>query len=71
MRGKTLGIIGYGHIGTQIGVLAEQMGMRVVFRDIEAKLPLGNAREVTSLDELLATSDVVTLHVQKHRKPTS
>lgn len=63
VRGKTLGIIGYGHIGTQIGVLAEQMGMRVVFRDIEAKLPLGNAREVTSLDELLATSDVVTLHV--------
>ena len=63
VRGKQLGIVGYGHIGTQIGVLAEQMGMRVVFRDIEAKLPLGNAREVTSLDELLATSDVVTLHV--------
>ena len=63
VRGKTLGIVGYGHIGTQIGVLAEQLGMRVVFRDIEAKLPLGNAREVASLDELLAVSDVVSLHV--------
>ncbi|MBY4599030.1 phosphoglycerate dehydrogenase [Ottowia caeni] len=63
VRGKTLGIIGYGHIGTQIGVLAEQLGMRVVFHDIEAKLALGNAREVASLEELLATSDVVSLHV--------
>jgi D-3-phosphoglycerate dehydrogenase len=63
VRGKTLGIIGYGHIGTQIGVLAEQLGMRVVFHDIEAKLPLGNAREVAHLNELLALSDVVSLHV--------
>lgn len=63
VRGKTLGIVGYGHIGTQIGVLAEQLGMRVVFRDIEAKLPLGNAREVASLKELLTLSDVVSLHV--------
>ena len=63
VRGKTLGIIGYGHIGTQIGVLAEQLGMRVVFHDIEAKLPLGNAREVAGLDELLGLSDVVSLHV--------
>ena len=63
VRGKTLGIIGYGHIGTQIGVLAEQLGMRVVFTDVEAKLPLGNAREIASLSELLATSDVVSLHV--------
>ena len=63
VRGKTLGIVGYGHIGTQIGVLAEQLGMRVVFRDIEAKLPLGNAREMGSLEELLALSDVVSLHV--------
>ena len=46
VRGKTLGIVGYGHIGTQIGVLAESLGMRVVFHDIEAKLPLGNARAV-------------------------
>jgi len=63
VRGKTLGVVGYGHIGTQIGVLAEQLGMRVVFRDIEAKLPLGNAREMPSLDELLQTADVVSLHV--------
>ncbi len=63
VRGKTLGIIGYGHIGTQIGVLAEQLGMRVVFSDIEAKLSLGNARQTTSLDELLTLSDVVSLHV--------
>jgi D-3-phosphoglycerate dehydrogenase len=63
VRGKTLGIVGYGHIGTQIGVLAEQLGMSVVFRDIEAKLPLGNAREMPGLDELLKVSDVVSLHV--------
>ncbi|NUZ07815.1 phosphoglycerate dehydrogenase [Piscinibacter koreensis] len=62
-RGKTLGIVGYGHIGTQIGVLAEQLGMNVVFRDVEARLPLGNAREAASLDELLEVADVVTLHV--------
>ncbi|URI10216.1 phosphoglycerate dehydrogenase [Aquincola tertiaricarbonis] len=63
VRGKTLGIVGYGHIGTQIGVLAEQLGMRVIFHDIEAKLTLGNASQVASLDELLAGADVVTLHV--------
>ncbi|MEF7616901.1 phosphoglycerate dehydrogenase [Aquincola sp. MAHUQ-54] len=63
VRGKTLGIVGYGHIGTQIGVLAEQLGMQVVFHDIEAKLTLGNARQLASLDELLAAADVVTLHV--------
>ena len=63
VRGKTLGIVGYGHIGTQIGVLAEQLGMSVVFRDIEARLPLGNAREMTSLDGLLQAADVVSLHV--------
>ncbi|AKJ26985.1 phosphoglycerate dehydrogenase [Caldimonas brevitalea] len=62
-RGKTLGIVGYGHIGTQIGVLAEHLGMRVVFFDVEAKLPLGNARQVASLQELLSTADVVSLHV--------
>ncbi|WP_022653946.1 phosphoglycerate dehydrogenase [Aquaspirillum serpens] len=62
VRGKTLGIIGYGHIGTQIGILAEGVGMKVVFADIETKLPLGNARQA-SLDEVLAESDVVTLHV--------
>ncbi|HEU4621058.1 MAG TPA: phosphoglycerate dehydrogenase [Burkholderiaceae bacterium] len=63
VRGKTLGIVGYGHIGTQVGILAEHMGMRVIFHDIEGKLPLGNARQVATLDELLAQSDVVTLHV--------
>lgn len=63
VRGKTLGIVGYGHIGTQIGVLAEQLGMQVVFSDIEAKLPLGNARQVSGLDALLDQADVVTLHV--------
>ena len=63
VRGKTLGIIGYGHIGTQIGVLAEQLGMRVIFTDIEAKLPLGNAQPMNSLDALLRAADVVTLHV--------
>ena len=63
VRGKTLGIIGYGHIGTQIGLMAEHMGMRVLFYDIETQLPLGNARQLSSLDELLAGSDVVSLHV--------
>src|SRR5438270_5247587 len=54
-RGKTLGIVGYGHIGTKIGVLAEQLGMTVAFFDIEAKLPLGNARQVSTLNQLLQT----------------
>lgn len=62
-RGKVLGIVGYGHIGTQIGVLAEQLGMSVVFTDIENRLPLGNARQLESLDAVLAAADVVTLHV--------
>ncbi len=62
-RGKTLGIIGYGHIGTQVGVLAEALGMQVIFHDIETKLSLGNARAAISLDDLLARADVVTLHV--------
>ena len=62
-RGKTLGIIGYGNIGSQVGTLAEAAGMRVIFHDIEAKLPLGNARAVTSLKKLLGQSDVVSLHV--------
>ena len=63
VRGKTLCIIGYGHIGTQLGLLAETLGMRVVFYDIETKLPLGNARQLSTLDELLAEADVVSLHV--------
>lgn len=62
-RGKKLGIIGYGHIGTQVGILAESLGMQVFYYDIENKLSLGNARQVASLDELLALADVITLHV--------
>ena len=62
-RGKTLGIVGYGHIGTQIGVLAEHLGMSVLYYDIEPKLALGNARPVASLEALLAAADVVSLHV--------
>jgi D-3-phosphoglycerate dehydrogenase len=63
MRGKVLGIIGYGHIGTQLSVLAEAMGMEVRFFDIVRKLALGNARPCGTLEELLQVSDVVTLHV--------
>jgi D-3-phosphoglycerate dehydrogenase len=63
VRGKCLGIVGYGHIGTQIGLLAEALGMQVIYYDIEAKLALGNARAVASLDVLLETADLVTLHV--------
>ncbi|MDP2257803.1 MAG: phosphoglycerate dehydrogenase [Polaromonas sp.] len=63
IRGKTLGIIGYGSIGTQLSVLAEALGMKVVFFDVVTKLPLGNARQVAQLTELLAQSDVVSLHV--------
>ncbi|MEG0821947.1 MAG: phosphoglycerate dehydrogenase [Burkholderiaceae bacterium] len=63
VRGKTLGIVGYGNIGTQLSVLAEGLGMKVIFHDVVTKLPLGNAVQVGSLDELLANADVVTLHV--------
>lgn len=63
IRGKTLGIIGYGHIGTQLSILAEALGMNVVFFDIVEKLALGNATSVSDLNELLALADVVSLHV--------
>lgn len=63
IRNKTLGIVGYGHIGRQVGVIAEMIGMRVEFFDIAARLPMGNNRSVATLEELLATSDFVTLHV--------
>ena len=63
VRGKTLGIVGYGNIGTQLSVMAEALGMDVCFYDVVTKLPLGNARMMPTLDELLAVSDVVTLHV--------
>lgn len=67
VRGRTLGIVGYGRIGSQVSVLAEAMGMRVVFYDTAAVLPLGNARPCRTLDELLAQADVVTLHVPATR----
>lgn len=63
LRGKTIGIIGYGNIGSQVSVLAESLGMKVVFYDTETKLPLGNAVDSMSLKELLKMSDIVTLHV--------
>lgn len=63
LRGKTLGIIGYGNIGSQLSVLAESIGMKVIFYDIETKLPLGNAQAKKSLKDLLAQADIVTLHV--------
>ena len=63
IRGKRLGIVGYGNIGMQLGVIAEGLGMQVQFFDITNKLPLGNARQVPSLNQLLANSDVVSLHV--------
>jgi len=63
IRGKTLGIIGYGNIGTQVSVLAEAMGMKVIFYDVETKMPLGNATDIRTLKDLLTQSDVVTLHV--------
>src|SRR5687768_14135574 len=63
LRGKTLGIIGYGNIGTQVSVLAEALGMRVIFYDTITKLPLGNAVAKKSLKDLVSQADIVTLHV--------
>ena len=63
VRGKTLGIVGYGHIGSQVSVLAEGFGLNVVFYDVSKKLPLGNAQSMSCLNELLEISDFVTLHV--------
>jgi len=63
VRGKTLGIIGYGHVGSQLSVLAESMGLRVIFYDIIPKLPLGNAKAVNSMDDVLERADFVSLHV--------
>jgi D-3-phosphoglycerate dehydrogenase len=71
LRGKTLGIVGYGHIGSQLGVLAEAFGMRVVYYDVATKLPMGNNRPCPGLGELLREADFVSLHVpatpQTHR----
>ena len=63
IRGKTLGIIGYGHIGTQVAILAESLGMNIVYYDIEKKLSIGNSKPVASLNELFKISDTVTVHV--------
>lgn len=63
LRGKTLGIIGYGNIGSQVSVLAESLGMKVLFYDIATKLPLGNAEDAKSLKELLGRSNIISLHV--------
>jgi D-3-phosphoglycerate dehydrogenase / 2-oxoglutarate reductase len=63
LRGKTMGIIGYGNIGTQVSVLAEALGMKVVFYDIDTKLPLGNAVAKKTLKDLVSVSDIITLHV--------
>ncbi|WP_395376278.1 phosphoglycerate dehydrogenase [Marinicella sp. W31] len=63
VRGKVLGIVGFGHIGSQLSILAEALGMRVLYYDIENKLPLGNSESVHSLEELLARVDVLSLHV--------
>jgi D-3-phosphoglycerate dehydrogenase len=63
LHAPILGIIGYGHIGTQLSVMAEAMGMQVIFYDVQQIMPLGTARQVSSLEELLRTADFVTLHV--------
>ncbi len=63
LRGKTLGIIGYGNIGSQVSVMAESLGLNVIYYDVMTKLPLGNAKQIRDLNELLAHSDIVTLHV--------
>lgn len=63
LRGKTLGLIGYGNIGSQVSVLAEGLGMKILFYDVETKLPLGNASSCKNLKELITQSDIVSLHV--------
>ncbi|MCW3106615.1 MAG: serA [Segetibacter sp.] len=66
LRGKTLGIIGYGNIGSQLSILAEALGMKVLFYDVETKMPLGNAASVKTLPELVANADVISLHVPEN-----
>lgn len=66
LRGKTLGIIGYGNIGSQLSVMAESLGLKVVFYDIETKMPLGNAIAVKSVNELVSCADVISLHVPEN-----
>ncbi|MEI1278346.1 phosphoglycerate dehydrogenase [Leptospira venezuelensis] len=71
VRGKTLGIVGYGHIGSQVSVLAEAMGLKVVYYDTQTVLPLGNATPLNSYEELLSTSDFVTFHVPELPETTN
>ncbi len=71
LRGKTLGIIGYGNIGSQVSVLAEALGMHIIFYDIEKKLPLGNARPMQDMPSLLRESDIITVHVPANRSTAS
>ncbi|WP_273392216.1 phosphoglycerate dehydrogenase [Actinobacillus porcinus] len=66
VRGKKLGIVGYGHIGSQLSIIAESLGMNVYFYDVETKLPLGNAQQVNTLEELLRSCDVISLHVPEN-----
>ena len=66
VRGKKLGIVGYGHIGSQLSIIAESLGLNVYFYDVETKLPLGNAQQVNTLEELLSSCDVVSLHVPEN-----
>lgn len=66
LRGKTLGIIGYGNIGSQISVMAESLGMKVLFYDIETKLPLGNAIAARNIKEVVSKADIVTLHIPEN-----
>lgn len=68
LRGKTLGIIGYGNIGSQVSVLAEALGMKVLFYDVETKLPLGNAADGKTLKEVLSRADIVSLHVPETKQ---
>ncbi|RBP98555.1 phosphoglycerate dehydrogenase [Bifidobacterium aemilianum] len=70
VRGKTLGIVGYGHIGMQLSVVAEALGMKVVFYDLDEKMAMGNAQRMDSLQDLLACSDAVTLHVDGRKSNT-
>lgn len=71
VRGKTLGIVGYGHIGSQVSILAEAFGLKVIFYDVIKKLPLGNAQAFTNLDDLLKKSDFVSLHVPETPSTTN
>ncbi|MBV7531964.1 phosphoglycerate dehydrogenase [Chitinophaga sp. sic0106] len=67
LRGKTLGIVGYGNIGSQVSVLAEAMGMNVMYYDVETKLPLGNATQIRTMKDLFAQADIISLHVPSNK----